>query len=61
MNWNLYYFAVLQYGPSILLTLFYKRSVRCHKWMKKHQLKEAPVTVLSPEVTITTYNANLMA
>ena len=65
MNWNVYYFGVLQYGPSIVLTCLYRRitkkAMKC-KGKKAHcdQLKQAAVPVLSPDVKTTVYDVNLM-
>ena len=64
MNWNVYYFGVLQYGPSLLLTLVYRRTIKMHGWSKwwqnRKQEKEtaAAVTVQAPYPT---YEVNSMA
>ena len=60
MNWNIYYFGVLQYGPSIVLTCLYRRLKRTGRCGRKHGHHEHVKASPAPEVTTTVYDVNLM-
>ena len=60
MNWNVYYFGVIQYGPSIVLTCLYRRLTRKGRCGRKYGKHEHVKAVAVPEVSTTVYDVNLM-